>query len=227
MKHSAQFVDNHTLVQNRWHNLGMRWMFGGVLVLILGTTAIAQDRSQGTVIDLRKYQHVDGTVRPQPQTFIPGFTRAPQAKIVSEPASDVIVVQPRQSIRSVGNLREKMSVVRGEALLGRSEFEISCSIGAAYAQIPGEDVSFRFTRQADCKTILQSTSVTHPCRSRLAINRKTQTIALVGKACDAGPFPSDNDSSIAQERDPTDADEADSLSARARSARMRVRPITK
>lgn len=144
-------------------------------------------------------------------------------------AQDMIVVQPRQVIRSVGNLREKMVVVSGEDLLGRSEFEISCSVGAAYAKIPGEDANFRFARQVDCKSILQSTSVTQPCRSRLSINRKTQTVVLVGKACDAspfassfaGPFPAgksrtDNDISH-------DAEEADSLSERARSARTRAR----
>jgi len=215
----------------------MRWPFestvglllGGVLsifVSISGTTAEAQAVSQGTVIDLRKYQHIDGTTRPS-HTFIHGYPRLPRADIGDDQrvANDLIVVQPQQVIRKMGHLREKVSVVRGGALLGRNDFEISCSIGAAYAQVPGEDVSFRFTRQADCKSILQSTSVTQPCRSRLSINRKNQTVALVGKACDSGlsaatASSAENDSSNGRS---ADAEEADSLSERARSARTRAR----
>lgn len=196
-------------------------------ILVSGPIAEAQEASQGTVIDLRKYQHVDGTIRTPSQTFIPGYTRLPRAEIrVDQPvANDLIVVQPQQVIRQVGHLREKMSVVRGAALLGRNDFEISCSIGAAYAQIPGEEVSYRFARQADCKSILQSTSVTQPCRSRLSINRKSQTITLVGKACDSGLFAAgasgaEVDKSMGIS---ADANEADSLSERARSARSRAR----
>lgn len=202
-----------------------------VVILGFGATAKAQNQAQRTVIDLRKYQHIDGTVRPQQQNFIPGFAKLSPATAMTEQTSDLIVVQPRHSIRSVGNLREKMAVVRGEALLGRNEFEISCSIGAAYAKIPGEELGYRFTRQADCKTILQSTSVTQPCRSRLSINRNNQTVALVGKACDAGPFNANKDNELNAEGrgDPsfTDVDDADSLSSRARSARIRARQNVK
>jgi hypothetical protein len=202
----------------------MKWSIG--LLVTLQSIVLAQARAENnTVIDLRKYQHIDGTIRQQPQTFIPGYTPkiSPQSN-AGNSISDFIVVQPKQTIRTVGNLREKMSVVQGQSLIGRNEFEISCSIGAAYAQIPGEDVSFRFTRQADCKAVLQSTSVTSPCRSKLSVNRSTQTIALVGKACGAGTFASsDGDDSRSTEKSDAANDDAESLAERARSARHRAR----
>jgi hypothetical protein len=233
--------------ENRWHNLGMRWLIelvfalklpvaAAVLVLTSTHGALAQGQVDGTVIDLRKYQHADGTVRQHPQTFIPGYKPklAPEPKadvpVNQRAASDLIVVQPKLTIRTVGNLREKMSVVQGQSLIGRNEFEISCSVGAAYAQIPGEDVSFRFTRHSDCKSVLQSGSVTNPCRSKLAVNRQAQTITLVGKACGAGAFAN---SAAEDSRSPetsdvaNDASEADSLAERARSARLRARQIAR
>lgn len=223
----------------------MRWSIGlvfalklpvaaALLVLTSNHIALAQGQIDGTVIDLRKYQHVDGTVRQQPQTFIPGYKPklAPEPKadvpVDQRAASDLIVVQPKLTIRTVGNLREKMSVVQGQSLIGRNEFEISCSVGAAYAQIPGEDVSFRFTRQSDCKAVLQSTSMTNPCRSKLSVNRGTQTIALVGKACGAGTFASsDAEDSRSTETGDVANDDADSLAQRARSARLRARQLAR
>ncbi len=202
--------------------------------------AVAQD----AVVDLRKYQHYDGTIRPA-TTFIPGYSKPqttlgksspssdagfPPAPAVST-ASDIITIQPKLNIRNVGNLREKMTVVRGQDLMGRAEFDVSCSVGAAYAHIPGEETGYRFTRQSDCKAILQSESVTSPCRSRLAVNRQTKTVSLIGQACGAGPFPVAKDARDGggdglSSNDSADALEADSLSERARAARLRARSRT-
>jgi hypothetical protein len=155
-----------------------------------------------------------------PAAFAQGSGNASHGK-----ANDVIVIQPKSHIRNVGALREKVKVVRGQDLIGRSEFEISCSIGAAYAHIPGEEKGFRFSRQSDCKDLLKSDSATSPCRSQLAVNRQTKTVSLIGKACGAGPF------SIVEKHEnqpnglglPSDRDDADSLSQRARDARLRAR----
>lgn len=199
--------------------------------------AVAQD----AVVDLRKYQYYDGTIRPA-TTFIPGYSKPqttlgksspgsdagfPPAPAVST-ASDIITIQPKLNIRNVGNIREKMTVVRGQDVVGRGEFDVSCSIGAAYAHIPGEETGYRFTRQSDCKAILQSESVTNPCRSRVAINRQAKTVSLIGQACGAGPFPVAKDAARDSVGDgpSSDASEADLLSERARAARQRTQSKT-
>lgn len=173
--------------------------------------------STGTVIDLRKYQHVDGTIKPvRSQIATEGESAA---------SNDVLVIEPASHLRKVGNLREKMKVIVGQSLIGRSEFEVSCSIGAAYAHLPGEEVGFRFVRQADCKALLQSASATETCRSRLSVNRQAKTVTILGQACGAGPFP------VAGQRDKedrplSDSEAADSLSERARAARIRAQQRT-
>lgn len=159
-----------------------------------------------------------------PATLAQGAGKASHVK-----ANDIIVIQPKSHIRNVGALREKVRVVRGQDVMGRSEFEISCSLGAAYAHIPGEETGFRFSRQSDCKELLKSESATSPCRSQLAVNRQTKTVSLIGKACGAGPF------SIVEKHEnqpnglrlPSDRDDADSLSQRARDARLRARGTTR
>lgn len=63
-----------------------------------------------------------------PATLAQGAGKASHVK-----ANDIILIQPKSHIRNVGALREKVRVVRGQDVMGRSEFEISCSLGAAYA----------------------------------------------------------------------------------------------
>ncbi len=130
---------------------------------------------------------------------------------------DVIMVQPASSIRRLGNLREKMKITIGQNLIGRSEFEISCSIAGAYAHFPGEEVVYRFKSQSDCKSLLQA-SESEPCRSRLAIHRPTRTVTVLGKACGTG---STQASGTTQSQDGFSIDEDLSLSERARSVRIR------
>lgn len=180
-----------------------------ILILSLAAAYTSTTAAQNAIVDLRKFQHNDRPALPATK---------------NSTTNDVIVIQPKLTLRNVGALREKMTVVRGQELIGRSEFDISCSIGAAYAHIPGEDAGFRFTRQADCKAILQSESVTNPCRTRLAVNRQTKTVSLIGQACGAGSFPTANGRSHENPEDglSSDAAEADLLAKRARAARQRA-----
>lgn len=205
----------------RYSHAVSTFAFFSLFALVFAIEASAQDTSEGTVIDLRKYQHADGMIRTQPQTYIPGYTGNPTRTAPPAPTAvtDFVVVQPKSILRSVGNLREKMTVVRGESVLGRNEFEISCSIGAAYAHLPGEETPFRFLRQSDCKALLNSQSITAPCRSKLSIQRQTRVITVVGQACAEGPFKNTVDLSPAE----SDQDDLQSLAERARSARTRLR----
>lgn len=217
----------------------MRWLIALNIVflassLLVQNQAYGQESSQlfvqgstGTVIDLRKYQHIDGTIRPaRSATHIPGYSKPQRASEGESTASyDVLVIEPASHLRKVANLREKMRVIVGQNHIGRSDFEISCSIGAAYAHLPGEEIGFRFIRQSDCKALLQSASATEPCRSRLSINRQAKTVTVLGQACGAGPFPVANQHGQ-DDRPLSDAEEADSLSSRARAARIRAQHRT-
>lgn len=87
--------------ENRWQNLGMRCsiaLFSGVAVFGFVFNFTSHASANETVIDLRKYQHIDGTIRHKPQTFFSGYTPkvAPQPKS-NNSATDFIVVQPKQA----------------------------------------------------------------------------------------------------------------------------------